>query len=81
MACCGQRRINVGSGRGFSSAAQRQENSSVMATFEYIGPTGMTVVGPISGVKYRFASSGSRVQIHWRDVASMSGVPNLRRAD
>ena len=81
MACCGQSRITFRSGRGFSGAGGRLENSLAMATFEYTGSTGMTVVGPVSGVKYRFLSPGSRVQIHWRDVASMDAVPNLRRVD
>jgi hypothetical protein len=82
MACCGQSRTSFRTGRRLSSGAGAGiENASVMATFEYIGSTGMTVVGPISGVKYRFSAPGSRVHVHWRDVPSMDGVPNLRRAD
>jgi hypothetical protein len=82
MACCGQSRTSFRTGRRFSSGAGGGlENASAIATFEYTGSSGMTVVGPISGVKYRFAAPGSRVQIHWRDVPSMEGVPNLRRAD
>jgi hypothetical protein len=81
MACCGQRRVNFGPGRPFSGYATQHENSSAMVTFEYTGPTGMTVVGPISGLKYRFGSPGARVQVNWRDVASMALVPNLLRLE
>ena len=39
----------------------------------------MTVLGPVSGLKYRFGQPGAKVQIDSRDVFSMAGLPNLRR--
>jgi hypothetical protein len=81
MACCGQRRANFRPGRPFSGSATQLENSPAMVTFEYTGPTGMTVVGPISGLKYRFGSPGARVQVNWRDAASMARVLNLLRLE
>jgi hypothetical protein len=46
---------------------------------EYIGPTGLTVRGRISGQIYRFPETGARVAVDTRDVPSLLGVPQLRR--
>jgi hypothetical protein len=79
MACCGQRRAQVaGTGRGVGSARVIQRPSKI-ALYEYTGATGMTVTGPVSGAKYRFAQPGAKVQIDPRDLSSMTGLPNLRR--
>lgn len=48
--------------------------------FEYIGLTGLTVLGPISGQRYRFASQGAIVAVDARDAGAIAGVPMLRRA-
>lgn len=48
--------------------------------FEYVGRTGLTVQGPITGKRYRFAGPGTRAAIDGRDAPSLSGVPNLKRA-
>ncbi len=47
--------------------------------FEYIGKTGMTVVGPVTGLRYRFDVPGAVVAVEGRDAPSVSAVPNLRR--
>lgn len=48
--------------------------------FEYVGKTGLTVVGPVTGRRYRFASPGVLLAVDERDSPSMAGVPNLRKA-
>jgi hypothetical protein len=79
MPCCGQRRGMVaGTGRVVESK-QMPRRPSHAALYEYTGATGMTVIGPISGSKYRFGQPGAKVQIDPRDIASMAGLPNLRR--
>jgi hypothetical protein len=50
-----------------------------VAIYEYTGTTGMTVMGPMSGLKYRFGQPGAKVQVDSRDVRSMAGLPNLRQ--
>ena len=78
MACCGQRRaMAAGSGRAIEPTRPRPVSRAVL--YEYTGSTGMTVSGPVSGLKYRFAGPGSKLQIDSRDVASLAGLPNLRR--
>lgn len=39
----------------------------------------MTVSGPVSRTTYRFDGPGAKVQIDPRDLASMAGLPDLRR--
>ena len=79
MACCGQRRaVAAGSGQAVEAGRPRRQISRA-ALYEYTGATGMTVSGAVSGMRYRFAAPGSKVQIDSRDVSSLAGLPNLRR--
>jgi len=48
------------------------------ATFQYIGRTGLTVVGAVTGRQYRFDGPGSRVQVDPRDRSSVASIPILR---
>ena len=47
--------------------------------FEYVGATGLTVFGTVSGARYRFARPGARVTVHGRDADAMATLPNLKR--
>jgi hypothetical protein len=47
--------------------------------FEYVGRTGLTVIGPITGRRYRFDQRGSRVAVDPADEPSMAAVPQLRQ--
>jgi hypothetical protein len=49
------------------------------ALYEYTGEMGMTLLGPVSRMTYRFNGPGTRIQIDPRDTASMAGLPDLRR--
>lgn len=88
MACCGQRRqqmrsqatpVSLASDRanraGFSQATTQQRS----ATFQYVGKTALTAVGPVSGRHYRFNCFGAVVEIDPRDTMSLATVPNLRQ--
>jgi len=46
--------------------------------FEYTGPTGMTVVSPTTGKRYRFDAPGAQLTVDARDQAMLLYVPNLR---
>lgn len=48
--------------------------------FEYVGDTGMTVVGPVTGKRYRFDRPGARVEVDLRDRRPLTAVPRLRQA-
>ena len=80
MGCCGKNRSMV-------RTVENHEPPRVTYTppalsvhyFEYVGPTGITAFGPVTGRRYRFASRGSIVAVDSRDAPSMTGVPNVRR--
>ena len=48
-------------------------------TFEYIGRTGLTVVGPVTGRQYHFDRPGSHVAVDPRDGPSVASIPILRQ--
>lgn len=59
-----------------SSPAQLVRNDG--AAFEYIGRTGITVRGPVTGQQYRFDRPGARLEVDPRDKASIAAIPLLR---
>ena len=48
------------------------------AKFVYAGNTGLTVVSPITGRRYRFDRPGAQVDVDARDRSWISFVPKLR---
>jgi hypothetical protein len=78
MACCGQNRALASTNGGLAEAIRRPRPVPHSALYEYMGATGMTVIGSVSGMTYRFAQPGARVQVDARDISSMAGLPNLR---
>ena len=82
MSCCGRHRETFrGTSRGTRQPAPRASKPLPQSPvhFEYVGATGLTVLGPVTGKHYRFDRSGSQVLIEPRDVASIAAVPHLRR--
>jgi hypothetical protein len=53
--------------------------SPARVVFEYVGRTGLTVIGAVSGKQYRFARPGARLEVDPRDGISMRMVPHLRQ--
>jgi hypothetical protein len=49
------------------------------ASFQYVGTTGLTVVGGVTGTRYRFDSPGAIVAVDFRDQVSLRPIPHLRR--
>jgi hypothetical protein len=87
MACCGNQRqqlntSNLAQGSsnpvGGATPPRPAERQSA-ACFEYTGRTGMTVLGPVTGLRYRFNYPGERVFVDLRDRLSLLSVPNLRQ--
>ncbi len=86
MSCCGERRQLLARP---SSAGRRpggaeggtphpDANRYSCAYFENVGETELTVVGQISGRRYRFDRPGSRVAVDPADKPSLLAVPQLR---
>jgi len=87
MSCCGKKREQMRpaiQGRPMSQSTRRVAfNKSAVgqqvATFEYVGKTALTAIGPVSGRHYRFSHPGAIVEVDLRDSASLATVPNLRK--
>jgi hypothetical protein len=48
------------------------------STFQYLGRTALTVVGPITGARYRFDRPGSQLRVDPRDRPALLRVPVLK---
>jgi hypothetical protein len=84
MPCCGQKRQQL---RGTNAprpvpgqpAGPGQPAQPATFYFEYVGRTGLTVIGPITGRRYRFDRTGARVTVDGRDAPSLAAVPQLEQ--
>jgi len=84
--CCGNKREQflvqravaspqgAPAGRPFTRAAQAPK-----VVFEYGGQPPIVVVGSVSGNRYRFGGTGSRVEVDPRDRRSLAVTPSLRQ--
>lgn len=87
MACCGRSKNNFNEiNRSPKINLKQNLTGSVhnagynfSISFEYTGKTGLTVIGPVSGKRYRFAIPGERVIVDPRDRPSLTRVPCLRQ--
>jgi len=83
MSCCGQKRATFRA----RTSGQVFERAEVTPTappkgsvfFEYVGGTAMTVIGPATGVDYRFGWPGAQVSVDISDAAALTSVPHLRK--
>lgn len=76
--CCGKGREQL---QGTKPQAQKVRAGSRPVPdvlFEYVGNSALTVLGPVTGRRYRFARPGDRVLVDPRDKPSVSAVPHLR---
>ncbi len=84
MNCCGNNRSAWLQGKQQQNSKPHSSASQIRAIetiqFEYIGPTALTVVGPITNRRYRFSAPGAVLDIDVRDAASIIAVPHLKRA-
>lgn len=88
MTCCGNQRarllsagptkraVNPGAGNVLAPARPVRHAS---AYFEYIGRTGITVLGQKTGKRYRFDGPGVRVAVDPADKPALATVPHLRQ--
>lgn len=75
MTCCGRQRMQIRASESTHSVARR----SAAPFFQYVGRTGMTVRGPVTGQPYRFVGHGSILAVDPRDRRGLASVPNLRQ--
>ena len=70
MSCCGKAR----------AAAHSAMPAGQTVEFEYVGPTTLTIIGPVTGQRYYFGAPGVRVAIDVRDRMHLQNVPRIRQA-
>ena len=85
MPCCGQKRslaaavpTNINE-RPVSRLPLNLVPPRRTVHFQYEGNTGLTVLGAVSRVRYRFAYPGAVVEVDARDAAAMMAVPRLKK--
>ena len=80
MSCCGKSRAQLFSAGTASRPTGADASSSrrYSVQFEYIGRTGLTAIGPISGNRYRFDRPGAVLVVDPRDRPGLASVPALR---
>ena len=73
MGCCGKKRSQFR-----RTTSQREQEHDSPAYFQYIGKTGLTVIGPGTRKRYRFDGPGAVVAVDVRDQRALADVPRLR---
>jgi hypothetical protein len=81
MSCCGKKRSQfrtaTRSGRVYVANLQ---SPPAKAVFTYVGDgTGMTVIGPATGVRYFFHGAGTKVEVDPRDSSMLARLRHLRQ--
>lgn len=83
MCNCGNKRTEYKQQNTVVAAPLKTVNpgtqQSTNSVFEYTGKTALTVMGNITGRRYRFNRTGDLQSIDPRDAAGMMAVPVLRR--
>lgn len=82
MSCCGhlrQRFRATGSAADGATARRRPAGSGSAPVLEYIGRTGLTASGPVTGSRYRFNRPGAQLVVDERDAPGLLAIPTLRR--
>jgi len=55
------------------------EEAAGYISFEYTGKSALTVIGNVTGTKYRFTSPGNTQNVNHLDAAGMMAVPVLKK--
>ena len=87
MPCCGDRRAQASLATQVdrapepteSTPSQRSLEHDSQPHFQYLGKTGLTVVGPRTQKRYRFSSPGAIVAVDPRDRRALAAVSILRQ--
>ena len=77
--CCGKMSTRLQTNDQLTTPSQPMRVSArAGSTFQYLGRTAATVVGPVSGAQYRFSGPGSRRQVDPRDRPALVRLPILK---
>lgn len=79
MPCCGKGAVVSPRHALPGNAGNRERAARPTVNFQYTGRTGLTAVGPVTGMQYRFDGPGATLPVDARDRHSLAAIPNLRR--
>jgi hypothetical protein len=87
MSCCGQKREQFHQGisaqiileAGDAALDSGTKHRRGVVFFEYIGNTGLTVLGSMTGKRYRFGWHGAVVAVDRKDASLVARAPNLEQ--
>lgn len=87
MSCCGKKRSQARLTTQTSSVSESAESASVprlpeydsQAYFQYLGKTGLTLMGPRTGKRYRLDRPGAVIAVDLRDRRALAAVSILRQ--
>ena len=87
MPCCGEKRAQTRPKTETHRAAESVESASSQrslehdspARFQYLGYTGLSVIGPRTGKHYRFNGPGAIVAVDPQDQRALATVSLLRQ--
>jgi len=79
MSCCGKARAAAGGTPNVSRPAIPTGSGNRHVQFEYTGETSMTVIGPVTGLRYHFTGRGAQTRVDSRDRSHLLGIPKLRQ--
>lgn len=60
-------------------ATASEISQAMESSFEYTGEAALTVIGSVSGKRYRFGKPGARLLIDLLDASDMKRLPVLRK--
>ena len=73
MSCCAKSRVQ------FKPSPPLHSPPVGTVAFEYTGTSRLTVIGPVTRMRYDFAAYGARLNVDRRDSSAIEKVPSLRR--
>ncbi len=77
--CCGNKSPQAQVRAARAVRAQSPVRLQSGPVFEYLVRTGLTTIGAVTGMHYRFERPSARLHVHPQDTGAMSGIPGLRR--
>ena len=83
MSCCGKKRNQFRTATAARSGrvyVANPKSPPAKTVFTYVGDgTGMTVIGPATGIRYVFHGAGAKVEVDARDASMLARLGHLQQ--
>ena len=82
MCNCGKKRMAYSQHSGnVNTKRDAPVQTSAYASFEYTGKTALTIIGNVTGTRYRFNYPGNKQNIDHRDIPGIVTIPVLKKVN